>query len=61
MAAPMVAGAAALVCSRFPECQPSDVAARLASDGLQLCNVALTQIDPEKVPGDACAAANTCP
>lgn len=48
MAAPMAAGAAALLRSRFPEWKPSDVASKLMGDGPQLCGSPIKQIDPAK-------------
>jgi thermitase len=45
MAAPMVAGAAALLRSRYPEWKPSDVTGKLQSNGRQLCGSNLKQVD----------------
>ena len=45
MAAPMVAGAAALLRSKFPEWKPSDVTGKLQSNGRVLCGSDLKQVD----------------
>lgn len=46
MAAPMVAGAAALLKSRHPQWKPSDVTNQLRSTAIALCGSSLKQIDP---------------
>ncbi len=45
MAAPMAAGAAALLRSRYPGWKPSDVTSKLMGNGRQLCGSPLKQID----------------
>jgi subtilisin family serine protease len=60
MAAPMVAGAAALLRSHFPQWPAREVANQLRSQGRQLCASNIRQIDPVKAlngssgPGFAC-------
>lgn len=46
MAAPMVAGAAALLKSRHPQWKPGDVTNQLRSTAIALCGSSLKQIDP---------------
>jgi subtilisin family serine protease len=60
MAAPMAAGAAALLRSAFPEWKPSDVVSKLIGDGPQLCGSHLKQIDPAKTLTGRSAPAPVC-
>lgn len=61
MAAPMVAGAAALLRAAYPTWPPSEVASRLAADGRPLCGTTLRQIDPARSLGAPAAPAAACP
>lgn len=61
MAAPLVAGAAALLRAAYPTWPPSEVASRLAADGRPLCGTTLRQIDPARSLGAPAAPAAACP
>jgi thermitase len=61
MAAPMAAGAAALLRARFPEWKPSDVTSRLVSNARQLCGSSLKQIDPASALGGTSGPDIVCP
>lgn len=61
MAAPMAAGAAALLRARFPEWKPSDVTSKLASNAKQLCGSSLKQIDASAALGGSSAQSLVCP
>ncbi|MBE7420356.1 MAG: S8 family serine peptidase [Ideonella sp.] len=60
MAAPMVAGAAALLRQAHPQWTPGEVADRLIQDGRPLCGSSLKQIDPAKTLTGTSAAAPVC-
>jgi subtilisin family serine protease len=61
MAAPMTAGAAALLRSRFPAWKPSDVTSKLVSNGRQLCGSPLKQIDAAAALDVGSGADIACP
>lgn len=61
MAAPMVAGAAALLRSARPSLTPSQVAARLMADAAPLCGTSLEQVDPARSLGATVAPLPMCP
>jgi thermitase len=61
MAAPMAAGAAALLRSQFPQWKPSDVTSKLTSNGRQLCGSSLKQIDPMSALGGTSGPGIACP
>ncbi len=62
MAAPMTAGAAALLRSRFPALKPADVALRLTTTASPLCgSPLLRQIDPVSALGGTPRPTPTCP
>ena len=62
MAAPMVAGAAALLRQRHPQWQPSDITNQLRSTGIALCgsNLNQKQIDPAAALGGTSGAGFAC-
>ena len=60
MATPYVAGALALVLSRYPGLEPADVARRVTETGQGLCGTRLTQLDAAAAVG-AVAVASACP
>jgi subtilisin family serine protease len=47
MSAPLAAGTAALIRSRFPRMKPADVAKRIEKYGAQVCNANIVQVDAE--------------
>lgn len=61
MAAPMAAGAAALLRAQFPEWKPSDVTSRLISNARQLCGSPLKQIDAASALGGTSGPSLVCP
>jgi subtilisin family serine protease len=61
MAAPMAAGAAALLRSQFPQWKPSDVTSKLTSNGRQLCGSPLKQIDAASALGGTSGPSLVCP
>ncbi len=61
MAAPMAAGAAALLRSRFPEWKPSDVTSKLMGNGRQLCGSPLKQIDAASALDGTSGPSLVCP
>jgi thermitase len=61
MAAPMVAGAAALLRAANPQWKASDVASKLESDGRPLCGSSVKLIDPAKTLSGRSGAAFDCP
>ena len=61
MAAPMVAGAAALLRAADPGWKPSDVTGKLQSDGRALCLTGLKQIDPAKTLTGVSGVDIACP
>jgi subtilisin family serine protease len=61
MAAPMVAGAAALLRTAQPQWKPADVTNRLASSGVGLCDYSVKEIDPAAALGGASPPSRICP
>lgn len=61
MAAPMVAGAAALLRSAQPQWTPQTVAERLIDDARPLCGSTLRQVDPAKTLTGTAGGAFSCP
>lgn len=61
MAAPMVAGAAALLRQAFPSWSPEEVAKRLVADGQRLCGSGIRLVDPARTLTGSVAPAPVCP
>ncbi|MBC7940669.1 MAG: S8 family serine peptidase, partial [Chitinophagaceae bacterium] len=61
MAAPMVAGTAALLRAKFPEWKPSDVTSKLQSNGRQLCGSPLKQVDAAAALDGTSGPSIACP
>lgn len=60
MAAPMAAGAAALLRAQFPQWKPSDVTSRLMGSGRQLCGSPHKQIDAASALGGTSGPSLVC-
>lgn len=61
MAAPMVAGAAALMVARYPGWKASDIASMLKSSGRVLCGTGLKQVDAAAALGGTSGSPASCP